>query len=93
VNYFFEGTGMMNTAFRGSVCGEFEFTTPCNFFWDSLTLTFALATAPTIPEPSTLLLLATGLLALLFFRKESVLLSEYFEAFTPPRYYPFDSRK
>jgi hypothetical protein len=56
-DYFFEGTGTMTSIFRAS-CGPVN--DPC-YSWNESVLTFA----PTVPEPSTWLLLASGLVAIL----------------------------
>jgi hypothetical protein len=58
--YWFQGTGTMTSFFRGS-CGPVD---PC-YSWNESVLTFA----PTVPEPSTLLLLASGLVAILLSRR------------------------
>jgi hypothetical protein len=61
-NYFFEGTGSMTSEFRAT-CGTV--TEPACYFWNSSVLTFA----PTVPEPSTWLLLTSGLMAILLSRR------------------------
>jgi hypothetical protein len=58
-DYLFQGSGTMTSEFRNT-CG-----TPACYFWNSSVLTFA----PTVPEPSTWLLLASGLMAILLSRR------------------------
>jgi hypothetical protein len=56
--YFFEGAGTMTTVFPAH-CGTVN--EPSCYSWNESVLTFA----PTVPEPSTWLLLASGLVAIL----------------------------
>jgi len=72
VNYFFEGTGTVTNAFRSTgpfTCDNFD-PTSCTFSWELARLTFAPPTSSTVPEPSTWLLLGSGLVTLWSFRKQ-----------------------
>jgi hypothetical protein len=59
--YLFQGSGTMTSVFRAS-CGPVN--DPC-YSWNESVLTFA----PTVPEPSTWLLLGSGLVAVLLSRR------------------------
>jgi hypothetical protein len=64
--YFFEGAGTMTSVFRAS-CGTVN--EPSCYFWNESVLTFA----PTVPEPATWLLLASGLVVVLFLSRRRLM--------------------
>ena len=68
-DYFIEGVGTMSSGFEATaMCGN----TPCNFSWRSTLMTFTAPTPSTVPEPSTWLLLASGLVGLGAIRRRFV---------------------
>ena len=69
-DYLFQGSGTMTSEFRAS-CGTVN--APSCYFWNSSVLTFGAPIPPTVPESSTWLLLASGLVVLFLVRRQSLM--------------------